>query len=157
MIEWPGAAYREIVQLIAWNPPLLLAVLAMTSAQAFKFVAALVLVKRIDFTRLLGTGGMPSSHSASVTAMTIAVGIAHGWNSTLFGVAAFLSMVVMYDATGIRRAAGRQAQVLNQMLEDLTDFHKLQGERLKELLGHTPMEVLVGAAYGAAVAFLFHP
>jgi uncharacterized protein len=157
MTEWVGAAYQGMVRVIAWNPPLLLALLAMSSAQAFKFVSALLVRRRVDFTRLLGTGGMPSSHSASVTALSVAVGLDQGWNSTLFGVAAFLSMVVMYDATGIRRAAGRQAQVLNRMLEDLTDYHKLQGERLKELLGHTPLEVLVGAAYGAFVAFLFHP
>ncbi len=152
-----GDAYRAIVQFVAWNPPLLLALFAMATAQAFKFVSALAVRRRIDFTRLLGTGGMPSSHSASVTAMTVAVGLSEGWTSTLFGIASFVSLIVMYDATGIRRAAGRQAQVLNRMLEDLTDFHKLQGERLKELLGHTPLEVLVGAAYGAAVAFLFHP
>jgi uncharacterized protein len=157
MIEALGAAYEEIVSVIAWNPPLLLALFAMASAQLFKFVAAFVVRRRVDFTRLLGTGGMPSSHSASVTALSAAVGIGQGWNSTLFGVAAFVSLIVMYDATGIRRAAGRQAQILNRVLEDLKDYHKLQGERLKELLGHTPLEVLVGAAYGAFIAFLFHP
>ncbi|CAN5625878.1 divergent PAP2 family protein [soil metagenome] len=157
MTDVPGAAYGAILRAIAWNPPLLLALLAMMTAQAFKFGSALLVRRRVDFTRLLGTGGMPSSHSASVTAMSTAVGIEQGWNSTIFGVAAFISLVIMYDATGIRRAAGRQAQVLNRVLEDLKDYHKLQGERLKELLGHTPLEVLVGAAYGAFVAFLFHP
>jgi uncharacterized protein len=152
-----GAVYGSILYVVEWNPPLLLAVLAMMSAQAFKFGTTLLVRRRVDFTRLLGTGGMPSSHSASVTALTVAVGIEQGWNSTIFGAVAFLSLIVMYDATGIRRAAGRQAQILNRMLEDLKDLHKLQGERLKELLGHTPLEVLVGAAYGAFVAFLFHP
>lgn len=157
MNEVLRAAYAGVLRVIAWNPPLLLALFAMLTAQAFKFGSALLVRRRVDFTRLLGTGGMPSSHSASVTAMSTAVGIEQGWNSTVFGVAAFISLVIMYDATGIRRAAGRQAQVLNRVLEDLKDYHKLQGERLKELLGHTPLEVLVGAAYGAFVAFLFHP
>jgi uncharacterized protein len=152
-----GDVYREVLRVIAWNPPLLLAVFAMLTAQTFKFATTLIIRRRIDFRRLVGTGGMPSSHSASVTALSVAVGIEQGWNSTVFGVAAFLSLVVMYDATGIRRAAGRQAQILNKMLEELKDYHKLQGERLKELLGHTPLEVLVGAAYGAFFAFLFHP
>jgi uncharacterized protein len=152
-----GAAYGGIVYVVAWNPPLVLALLAMMSVQTFKFATALAVRRRVDFTRLLGTGGMPSSHSASVTALSVSVGISHGWNSTLFGVVAFLSLIVMYDATGIRRAAGRQAQILNRVLEDLKDYHKLHGERLKELLGHTPLEVLVGAAYGAFIAFLFHP
>jgi uncharacterized protein len=157
VIAMLGDVYREVLRVIAWNPPLLRAVFAMLTAQTFKFATTLIIRRRIDFRRLVGTGGMPSSHSASVTALSVAVGIEQGWNSTVFGVAAFLSLVVMYDATGIRRAAGRQAQILNKMLEELKDYHKLQGERLKELLGHTPLEVLVGAAYGAFFAFLFHP
>ena len=112
---------------------------------------------RPDFTRLVGTGGMPSAHAASVTALSVAVGIGQGWQSPLFGVAAFLSLVVMYDATGIRRAAGRQAQILNRMLEEMKDYHRLDPERLTELLGHTPFEVFVGAAYGALLAFALHP
>jgi len=157
MTDALGAVYQGILGIVAWNPPLVLALLAMSSAQAFKFATALATRRRVDFTRLLGTGGMPSSHSASVTALSAAVGIEQGWGSTMFGAVAFLSLIVMYDATGIRRAAGRQAQILNRVLEDLKDLHKLQGERLKELLGHTPLEVLVGAAYGAFIAFLFHP
>jgi hypothetical protein len=72
-------------------------------------------------------------------------------------VAAFLSLVVMYDATGIRRAAGMQARILNRMLEEMHDLHKLKPERLSELLGHTPLEVLVGAVYGALLALALHP
>lgn len=143
--------------LVAWNPPLALALLAMLSAQAFKFLRALATRRRPDFTRLVGTGGMPSAHSASVTALSTAVGLAEGWHSTLFGVAAFFSLVVMYDATGIRRAAGMQARILNRMLEEMHDLHKLKPERLSELLGHTPLEVLVGAVYGALLAFALHP
>ena len=138
-----------------FNPPLMLALVAMVTVQLFFF--AWIWFRRIDFTRLVGTGGMPSSHSASVTALTMAVGMEAGWNSTLFGATAFFSLVIMYDATGIRRAAGRQANVLNRMLDELKDYHKLETVRLKELLGHTPLEVILGAAYGVLVALLLHP
>jgi uncharacterized protein len=149
---------REIFEpLVGWNPPLALALMAMLTAQAFKFVRGLVAQRRPDFTRLVGTGGMPSAHSASVTALAVAVGIGHGWGSAIFGVAAFFALVTMYDATGIRRAAGRQARILNRMMEELREYHKLEPERLAELLGHTPLEVLVGAAYGALLAFALHP
>jgi uncharacterized protein len=148
---------EPVRQLFAWNPPLLLGLAAMLSAQLFKFLRTMVSRHRADFTRLVGTGGMPSAHAASVTALSVAVGIGHGWETPLFGVAAFLSLVVMYDATGIRRAAGRQAQILNRMLEEMKDYHRLDPERLTELLGHTPLEVFVGAAYGALLAFALHP
>ena len=144
-------------QFIAMNPPLTLALLAMFTVQGFKFAMGWILHGRPDFTRLVGTGGMPSAHSASVTALTVAVGLSAGWNSTLFGAVAFFSLVIMYDATGIRRAAGTQAQILNRMLDELQDYHKLEPVRLKELLGHTPLEVFVGAAYGALLAVLLHP
>lgn len=144
-------------EVIRFNPPLVLAVMAMVSAQLFKFVFAWARYRRPDFTRLVGTGGMPSAHAATVTALSTSVGMDAGWSSTLFGAVAFFSLVIMYDATGIRRAAGRQAQILNRMLDELKDYHKLEAIRLKELLGHTPFEVFVGAAYGFLLAVLLHP
>ena len=84
------------------------------------------------------------------------MGLQEGWNSPIFGVAAFFSMIVMYDAAGIRRAAGRQARVLNRMIDDLKAHHVIGGERLIELLGHTPLEVLAGTAYGIALALVLH-
>ena len=151
-------ALREwFLPVLGWNPPLALALLAMTSAQAFKFLRTLVRRNRPDFTRLIGTGGMPSAHSASVTALAVAMGLSAGWGSPVFGLAAFFALLTMYDATGIRRAAGRQARILNQLAEGLREHHKLDLERLAELLGHTPLEVLVGALYGAVLAFLLYP
>lgn len=143
--------------LIAWNPPLVLAVFALMSVQIIKFVIELIRTREIDFERLFGTGGMPSSHAAGVAALATTVGLEHGWNSPLFGIAAFFSMVVMYDAAGIRRAAGRQARVLNRMIDDLKAHHVIEGDRLRELLGHTPLEVIAGTAYGIALALAFHP
>jgi acid phosphatase family membrane protein YuiD len=152
-----GVVGRFLQAVVSWNPPLVLAILAMATAQGFKFLSAMARRHRADFTRLVGTGGMPSAHSASVTALSTAVGIGEGWQSPLFGVTAFFSLVVMYDATGIRRAAGKQARLLNRMLEELKDYHRLEGERLIELLGHTPLEVVVGATYGVVLAFALHP
>jgi uncharacterized protein len=151
-------ALRELfAPLLSWNPPLALAFLAMLTAQGFKFIRSIFRRHRPDFTRLIGTGGMPSAHSASVTALSTAVGIGQGWDSPIFAVAAFFSVITMYDATGIRRAAGKQARMLNRLVEDLHEHHKITPERLAELLGHTPLEVLVGALYGAVLAFLLYP
>lgn len=146
-----------LARVIAWNPPLVLALLALITVQLLKFVIALAVRRRVDFQRLTGTGGMPSSHAASVSALATAVGLSEGWNSTLFGVATFFSLIVMYDAAGIRRAAGRQARILNRMIEDLKAQHVIEGERLIELLGHTPMEVFTGTAYGIVLALALHP
>jgi acid phosphatase family membrane protein YuiD len=85
------------------------------------------------------------------------VGLSEGWGSSVFGLATFFAVITMYDATGIRRAAGRQARILNQLAEGLREHHKLDLERLAELLGHTPLEVVVGALYGATLAFALHP
>jgi acid phosphatase family membrane protein YuiD len=151
-------ALRELfAPLLWWNPPLALALLAMTTSQLFKFLRSLVRRNRPDFTRLIGTGGMPSAHSASVTALAVGVGLSEGWGSSVFGLATFFAVITMYDATGIRRAAGRQARILNQLAEGLREHHKLDLERLAELLGHTPLEVVVGALYGATLAFALHP
>lgn len=144
-------------RVIAWNPPLVLAIVALVTVQLIKFVSTLIRTRRVDFERLTGTGGMPSSHAASVSALATAVGLEAGWDSPLFGIAAFFSMVVMYDAAGIRRAAGRQARVLNRMIDDLRAHHVIEGESLFELLGHTPLEVISGTAYGVALALAFHP
>ena len=107
-----------------------------------------------DATRLVGTGGMPSSHTALVVAMSAAVAMKNGLDSPAFAVATILSAVVMYDATGIRRAAGRQAMALNKIIKEMTDGHPVKEVHLKELLGHTPVEVIAGAVLGISVALL---
>lgn len=143
--------------LLSWNPPLVLALLALVSVQLLKFGGMLILERRLDMRRLVGTGGMPSSHAASASALATSVGIAAGWGSPLFAVAAYFALVVLYDATGIRRAAGRQAAILNRMIEELKEHHTIEGERLIELLGHTRLEVLAGTAYGIVLALALYP
>lgn len=138
-------------------PTLVIALVALFSAQLLKFTGNWLVHRQPDFTRLTGMGGMPSAHAASVAALTTCVGIERGSDSTLFGAVAFFSLLIIYDAAGIRQAASRQAQLLNQIVDDLKTHHSIRGERLVERLGHTYIEVIAGVLYGVAVAFLLHP
>ena len=99
---------------------------------------------------------MPSSHAASVAALSTAVGIEHGFHSLLFGVTLYFSLVVMYDAAGLRRAAGRQVMILNRLIEEHFKHAEKGTQRLMELLGHTPLEVFVGAVLGVASALVWY-
>ncbi len=116
--------------------------------QISKVLTFLLREKKINFRRFVETGGMPSSHAASVSALSTCVGLREGVNSVLFGVVVFFSLIVMYDAAGLRRAAGRQATLLNRILHEHIQLPGQPYERLRELLGHTPIEVLVGAIIG---------
>jgi len=120
--------------------------------QIFKFLVDFVKYKKVNFKRLVGSGGMPSSHSAVVTCLATTVGIIEGFSSSQFALAVGFALVVMYDAAGVRRAAGRQARILNQLI---TSNKKIDNnEKLKELLGHTPVEVAVGAIVGVLWAII---
>ena len=127
------------------------AILAWALAQVFKIISWALVSKELNFKRLVEPGGMPSSHSAFVTSLCTGVGLREGFDSTLFALAAVFAVIVMYDASGVRRAAGKQARVLNRMIEDL-NRRELHPERLRELLGHTPFEVVVGAVLGIVIA-----
>jgi uncharacterized protein len=116
--------------------------------QLSKVLTFLLREKKINVRRIVETGGMPSSHSASVCALTACVGLREGTGSVLFGVVLYFSLIVMYDAAGLRRAAGRQATLLNRILHEHIQLPGPPHERLRELLGHTPIEVLVGAIIG---------
>jgi len=139
--------------LVLRNPALLAPLLAWAMSQILKFLVDYAVHRRPDFTRLVNPGGMPSSHSSLVSSMSVMVGRISGWSSPVFAVASVLSLIVLYDAAGIRRAAGRQARVINRIVDDLYRKHRVREERLRELLGHTPLEVLAGVGLGAAVAF----
>lgn len=112
--------------------------------------------RRWNLRRFVETGGMPSSHAASVAALSTAVGMEEGFRSTLFGATLFFSLIVMYDAAGLRRAAGRQAVVLNRLIDEHFRHPEKDAQRLMELLGHTPLEVLVGGMVGCAGALLWY-
>ncbi|MBC8491263.1 MAG: divergent PAP2 family protein [Candidatus Marinimicrobia bacterium] len=129
--------------------------LANITAQVAKLISYALKKKTLNFSILLSMGGMPSSHSASVTAMATSIGLIEGWSSTLFAIAACLAFIVMVDATGLRQNAGKQATVLNQIIKELlAPEHRLNKEKLIELLGHTPNQVLIGAFWGISISLL---
>lgn len=120
-------------------------------AQALKFIFTVLKFKVVDLTRLVGSGGMPSSHSAFVMGLSTAVGLKLGFDSLEYALSLCFALVVMYDASGVRRAVGIQANILNQMMSDLKELKHIE-ENLKELIGHTPFEVFIGAFLGIIIA-----
>ena len=110
-----------------------------------------------NFSRIASSGGMPSSHSSFVTCLATVIGVKHGFNSDLFAVVVVFALIIMYDATGVRRAVGEQAKIINRLIEDLTTGEKKEMiyKELKELVGHTPVEVLVGAVLGILLGLIF--
>lgn len=127
------------------------------SAQFIKCIVFLIIKHKLDVRLFTTTGGMPSSHSAGVMGLSTAVGLIKGFSSIEFAIAIGYACIVMYDAAGVRRAAGKQAACLNRIIMDVYKQDLVEaGGKLKELLGHTPMQVLVGAAYGVLFAFFVH-
>lgn len=112
--------------------------------------------KKIDIGRIIISGGMPSSHSSFVTCLSTMIGIKYGFKSDIFAVAAIFSMIIMYDASGVRQAVGKQASILNKILEDLHDKKPIKQEKLKELIGHTQKQVFAGALLGILVGFIMY-
>ncbi len=124
--------------------------------QFYKGISQYFVTGRWNLHRFVQTGGMPSSHSAAVAALSTAVGLQQGFTSALFGVTLYFSLIVMYDAAGLRRAAGRQATVLNRLIESHFKHPEGDTQKLMELLGHTPFEVFVGASLGVLSALLWN-
>jgi hypothetical protein len=138
------------------NTTLWVAVLAWAVAQLIKVVIDLCRFKKFNPSLMISSGGMPSSHSAFVMSLTASIGITEGLDSALFAVSAVVSLVVMYDAAGVRRAAGVQAQILNQLIASIENSGVKLDKKLKELLGHTPVQVFAGALLGLLVSAVFY-
>lgn len=143
---------------LSWNFVLVTALCASLLAQLIKVLLNLFIFHRFIAERMWGAGGMPSSHSATVCAMMVATGRYCGMSSSQFAIAAVLSIIVMYDAMGVRYETGEQAKLLNRMFSEWMDqgaasFPFLGGRKLKEMVGHTPIEVLTGAVLGIALGF----
>lgn len=138
------------------NKTLWTAFTAFLIAQLIKVITGIIQEKKIPWDRVTGTGGMPSSHSAGVAALTTMIGLTEGFGSNLFAISLTFASIIMYDATGIRWAAGRHAQTLNMLMENLQEFFKegFKPERLKTLLGHTHPQVYLGALLGIAAALI---
>jgi uncharacterized protein len=136
------------------NPAIVAALLGWTAAQFIKFLTLFVKDRKIDFTAFVSTGGMPSAHSASVCALAAAVGKLSGVQSPVFAVALLFAVIVMFDAQSVRRAAGEQAKILNQIIDELLTHHHLSQQKLAELLGHTRLEVFAGMGLGVVIGLL---
>ncbi len=136
------------------NRALIFGLSAWAVAQIIKVPLDYLLNRRWDWALLLRAGGMPSSHSALVTAVAHTIGLLEGFGSPLFALSVAVALVVIYDATGIRRQAGKHAELINAMIHDLTQGHPLKEEQLREVLGHTPLEALGGMLLGLVVAQL---
>ncbi len=136
------------------NYPLICAFSAWALAQIIKVPLDYFFTREVDWSLLFSAGGMPSSHSALVVALAWTIGLEYGFDSPAFAIAFVMGAIVIYDATGVRRAAGQHARVINRMIADLVEGHPLKEEELKELLGHTPRQVFVGIIFGVVVAWI---
>lgn len=136
------------------NAILISAVTAWLIAQLLKIVVNLIWQRKLDLQLIMSSGGFPSSHSATVSALALGIGKYYGWDSPIFAVSAVFGMIVLYDAAGVRRAAGKQAEVLNNLIERLYHGPDPAQEKLKELIGHTPLEVFGGVMVGIIVGLL---
>jgi acid phosphatase family membrane protein YuiD len=145
----------DFVVILGQNIILATALSAWFCAQILKTLTSYWKHGALNFERLVGAGGMPSSHTALVMSLAWAVGLHDGFTSSLFAVTIILASIVMYDAAGVRRAAGKQAKVINKLVRELRAEHTIRDIRLKELLGHTPLEVLAGAILGISIAYGF--
>ena len=134
------------------NQMFLTALLAWLLAQTIKVAIGVVREKRFNFKWFVGTGGMPSSHAATVSALAASVGFTFGFSSPFFAIAFFFAFIIMFDAQGVRRQSGQQAEILNKIIEDIYLQRGIKQERIMELLGHTPIQVFIGAALGVIVA-----
>ena len=148
---------RDVLNL---NPILTVALLAWFVAQVLKTLINFILLGKVQLERMWGDGGMPSAHSATVCAMVIATARSEGFGSAIFAVAAVVAIITMHDAMGVRRETGEQAKVLNKMIEQWIDVTEknapfLQNMHLKEMVGHTPLQVLAGFVVGCVVGALY--
>ena len=142
--------FKEIIK----NKVLTTSLVGWIIAQTIKVALGVIREKRFNFKWFIGTGGMPSSHVSGMMALASSVGFVCGFSSSQFAIALVLALIVMFDAQGVRRSAGRQAVILNKMLDDIHWKKKIEETRLKEFLGHTPIEVFAGAVIGILIAII---
>ena len=145
----------EVIGEILKNKYIVIPLLLWFCIQIFKVIYDLITTKKFNFKRIMGAGGMPSSHSAVVRSLEKMIGINQGFDSQMFALATIFAFVVMYDAAGIRRAAGKQAHILNMIVNTPGLSGVEVTEKLQEVLGHTPTQVIVGAIIGVIVGLIF--
>lgn len=123
-------------------------------AQSIKVILGVIIKKKFDFRLFIGSGGMPSAHAAGAACLATSTGMECGFDSVYFALAFAFAIVVMFDAQGVRRSTGKQASILNKIMEDIYWQGKIQELRLRELIGHTPVEVIMGLFLGVAIALI---
>ena len=138
------------------NKILMITFLVWAIAQGIKVFLGIIREKRFNFKWFIGTGGMPSSHAAGATALATTCGLHAGFDSIAFALAAVFAIVTMFDAQGVRRSAGQQAVILNQILDDMYWKGKIETDRLFELIGHSPLQVIMGGGLGIILASFFY-
>lgn len=138
------------------NKILMITLLAWAIAQGMKVFFGIIRERKFNFKWFIGTGGMPSSHAAGATALATSCGLEAGFDSIVFALAAVFAVVTMFDAQGVRRSAGQQAAILNQVLDDMYWKGKIEADRLLELIGHTPLQVLTGGFLGIVLSCYFY-
>ena len=136
------------------NFTLVVVAIAGLLAQIIKLYVYWIKDKELNFWHFFEAGGMPSSHSSSVTALTLGIGLTEGWGSPLFTISLVFAIIVMYDATGVRRSAGKQALILNKIIDDMYPNERIQKGKLREILGHDPIEVFAGAVLAVVVTLV---
>ena len=136
------------------NKILMTTLSAWVIAQTFKVMLGVIRERKFDFRWFVGTGGMPSAHTAGASCLATIIGLEYGFNSVYFALAVSFAIVVMFDAQGVRRATGRQARILNKITEDIYWQGRIDEGRLRELIGHTPVEVIVGLLLGVVIALI---
>ncbi|MBI5150558.1 MAG: divergent PAP2 family protein [Candidatus Omnitrophica bacterium] len=143
------------MQALIHNKVLIITLLVWAIAQGVKVLLGVIRERKFNFKWFIGTGGMPSSHAAGATALATATGLHMGFDSVVFALAVVFAMVTMFDAQGVRRSAGQQAALLNQMMDEVY-WGRFESGRLIELIGHTPLQVIIGSAFGFLLAcFLY--
>jgi acid phosphatase family membrane protein YuiD len=147
---------KDILSEIFKNRILITTLSAWVIAQIIKVTIGVIKNRRFDFRWFVGTGGMPSSHTAGAAALATSIGLEEGVISVYFALAVTFAIVVMFDAQGVRRATGKQAHILNKILDDIYWQGRIQDDRLRELIGHTPVQVFAGMLLGMIIAFLRH-
>ena len=140
--------------LVFQNKVVIATILGWVTAQSIKIAINCIRERKFNFRWVIGTGGMPSAHSSGVMSLATAVGIQQGFDSAIFVITMVFAVVIAFDAQGVRRATGQQAEILNKILDDIYWRRKIQEDRLKELIGHTPFEVFVGSLIGIIIAAL---
>ena len=147
---------KAVFQQLGQNHILWITIIAWILAQSIKVCIGVIRQRKFDFRWFVGPGGVPSSHAAGASALATSIGLRYGFDTVSFALAVAFAIVVVFDAQNVRRAAGKQAQILNKMMEDIYWRGRINEAQLRELLGHTPIEVFLGMVLGASIALILH-